>query len=409
MKKFILLLLALSSSVHAFYGYKLNGHEGTFPAHFLIKTDSLKVANDKAESLARLHTSFMIGSLMDGASKGTRGAISKNFSPTEISVSAASAGEYRVDYKISVSMILENNRNIQNFSVALPLYPEEVFNQADRRCTGKYYYTGAEFVYFQFWEPSKRNCPMIPGKDYQEYPVSLKLRTPQTETYPRYAEMIHNNEVKFFFYFGSDYENLNRFGEAGKGFETLQYWLKKKKFTKVRGSNEWNKQLGPLKLTVKMLLGNPLPNTPRSQEEYFWFMKEAYESGSYVQYTGHAGHGGIMDLTNLGQKLGAQVNFPQDRYQVYYINGCQTFIYATNYFPALKGGYKNLHLLLNGDVSWPDTTWINLEAPLNQFYEYFSSGTKTSYQSMINASSIKMDSKLGAYREAPMLVLEDGQ
>lgn len=408
-KIILILLLTISSYSYAFYGYKLEGYEANLPAHFLSKADSLKAAEEKAESLARLHTSFMIGSLMDDAKEGTRGAISKNIVISDVKVSAAAGGEYRIDYQVKLSMILENKRNIKNFSVSLPLYPETVFNEADRRCTGKYYYNGAEFVYFQFWAPTKRNCPLVPGKDYQDYEVDLKPRKKAEETYPRYAEMIENNEVKFYFYFGSDYENLSRFGKAGEGYDSMKFWLRKKKFSQNRANESWEKQLGAVKITVKLLLGNPLPNTPRSQEEYFWFMKEAYETGGYIQYTGHAGHGGIMDLTALGTKLGATVNFPKDKYQVYYVNGCQTFIYATNYFPQLKGGYKNLHLLLNGDVSWPDTTWINLEAPLNQFYDYFANGTRTSYQTMINNSSLKMDQRLGAYRESPMMVIEDGE
>lgn len=408
MKTLIWLTLLFSTHAFAFYGYKLSGYEATLPAHFMLKAESLEKASEKAQALARLHASFMIGSLMDETKEGSRGAISKNINLSEIKTSFASATEFRVDYQIDVSMILENKRNLKNFSVSLPLYPEDIYNQADRRCTGQYYYSGAEFVYFQFWSPSKRNCPLIPGKDFQDYEVNLKPRSSQTETYPRYDEMIQNNEVKLYFYFGSDYENLNRFGEAGKGFESLKYWLRKKKFTNVRGSNEWNKQLGSLKLTYNLLLGNPLPNTPHSQEEYFWFMKEAFETGSYVQYTGHAGHGGIMDLSALSEKFKTKVNYPQDKYQVYYINGCQTFVYATNYYPELKGGYKNLHMLLNGDVSWPDTTWTNLEAPLEQFYNYFAFGTRTSFQTMIDNSSLKMDRQLGAYRSSPMLVLEDG-
>lgn len=406
MLKYLLLLTLVCSQAYAFYGHKLSGHEASATPHFFVKAQTLDEAQKKASDLAKLHTSFMIGSLMGDTKDGTRGAISKNFSVSDVKVTPAASGEFRVDYHLEAEMILEKNRKTSNFSLSLPLYPENVFNDADKRCTLQYYYAGAEFVYFQFWSPTPRRCPAVPGKDYLEYPVELKERLSAAETYPRYEEMIKDNEVKLFFYFGSDSESLRNFGEAGKGYDTLKYWLKKQRFTFVKASNRWEKQTGNVKLAVKLLLGNPLPNTPDSQEEYYWFMKEAYETGAYVQYTGHAGHGGIMDLSKLGEKLNSKVEFPKERYQIYYINGCQTYIYATNYFPQLKGGYKNLHMLLNGDVSWPDTTWINLEAPLDMLYDYFNSGKRTSFQSMINESSLKMDRKLGAYRHSPMLVLE---
>lgn len=84
MKTLLLFSLFMCSHAYAFYGYKLTGHEATLPAHFLLKAESLEAARNKATSMARLHTSFMIGSLMDGEKEGSRGAISKNIKLSEV-------------------------------------------------------------------------------------------------------------------------------------------------------------------------------------------------------------------------------------------------------------------------------------------------------------------------------------
>lgn len=406
MIKFLLLLFIFASHAHSFYGHKMKSYTAEMDSFFYVKNEPL----GNVESLIRLHSSFMIGSLY-----GTRGTISHDFEISEIEVTQGFAGGYKVQYHAKLTMLLEDGKNLLNFSVSLPLYPEETMKSADTNCVGNYWYSGAEFVYNQFWSPLEDDCEMIPGKDFTDYPVTLTQRDSNLESYPRYEEMIKDGEVSLYYYFGSDFQNMSKFGESGLAFDQVKFWLRKKKFSFLADESfkptssafvRAEKVVGKTKIVIKLMLGNPLPNTPTAQKEYFWFMKEAFEKGSFVQYTGHAGHGGIMDLTELEAKFQSQVLFPQDKFQIYYLNGCQTYIYATNYFPRKKGGYSNLHLLSNGDVSWGDTSWTSLEVFLNHFHDHFSQGRRMSYQEMIDTSSENMGRILGRKRNTPMLSIE---
>lgn len=420
-KSLLILSLLLSSLAHAYYGYKLSSYEGEMQVYFFVPANE-STAPEHLKKLAQLHSRFMMGSLLGDEKFGYRGTIGNDFSVEDIRVEAADSSSLRVFYTFRGNLVLENQRNLENFKVLLPLRPLEMMAAPKSACAASEYASYFAPVYYQFWTPEGRRCPQEEFKDYLAYSIQLTPRLQGERTYPRYEELVQKGEVELFFYLGSDSETMSRMGNAAKHYGNLKFWLRKKKFRLASDTKKFLEEISPdrklhsqflrmekevsgVTFRVSAMLGNPLPNTPIAEEEYFRFMKKAYETGSYVYYGGHEGTGDVMDLSRLGQKLGVEVNFPADRYQIYYWDGCLTYQFGVRYFPEMKRGYSNLHFLGNGDLSWANLGWEGLHEVLDAIYGYFDQDERLSYQEIIDAIAKRVKNRT-KISDSPMLIVE---
>lgn len=409
-------LLWLSSSLFAFYGKDITQYQGEASLYFYTKDLS------NLEGQAKTHASFMIGSLIGHYKPGGRGTTGFNFEVSELS-SVEAGNEFKVSYKFRGDIALENNVDTRNFSVLLPLRPQKTMTEGDLRCLNQNGFEGVESILYIYWYPYSKRCPSEENVDFAYYSVALTPKSPRAAlTYPRYEEMIQDGVMDLYLYFGSDFYSMSRFGEAGKNYATMKTWAKRNKFITASDSFEFQREVFPRpeiqsdwmrvekivhgrKIRLTMMLGNPVPNTPQAEEEFFWFMKKAYESGSFVHYLGHEGTGDLIDLARLSEKYKGEVNFPEDRFQIYYFNGCLTYIWGIEYFPRMKKGLENLHYISNGTTTWTDTSWRLSEDFIFSLHDYFVFGTRTSYQSLIDGAAKKLRSA-GRSSAAPMLMVE---
>ena len=129
-----------------------------------------------------------------------------------------------------------------------------------------------------------------------------------------------------------------------------------------------------------------LPTSFYGGTEFQKLYKKALEEGSVVIYDGHSGLGEYLNIDKIEKKNNFKINFPTQKYQIYFFNSCSSYPYYNATYFDRKLGTKNLDIITNGLA----TLFIAIEPStmplLKAIDQYMQTGIKTSYQSIISKS-----------------------
>ncbi len=336
---------------------------------------------------------------------------------------------YEMTYDYSGTIVLENGP-LETYSVLLPINPDTVYaaglgGSADSPknfCTDSHYQGEGDFWYF--WNPYQYGCKLKKDIDFIEIKASIERKSNTEKTYPDYARLVNqNNEIKIDLYFGMDNSNgtvnpsrskdinadnyrrlaaeLKRIGYTKEKVDFSQFSTEvnqlKENFSLVNFVKIVNNQNKQIKIVVQMYFGPTGIN--ENSSGFHHLLKHTIENSSIFIYDGHSGLGGHLNLENIEYAQSFAVQFPADKYQIFYFNSCSSYpYYNTQYFMRKKSpddpkGTYNLDILTNGL-----STYFSVMTPTNLAFinaiEMWASDQKIiSYQEI--ARSIDSDNLFG--------------
>jgi hypothetical protein len=211
-----------------------------------------------------------------------------------------------------------------------------------------------------YWNPfiNPRNCKIA----YREITASL---TPVADTnaYPDYPRLVKDGEIKISVFFAKmtagdpNHPLSSVFGGGPRSGSVQEYQefvkrLKKQGFVRTEliqnQGNQTNYQeiyrldLPRAKIRVHLVYGDAVHQGPAMGEYSALYVKAAQED-SVVLYSGHSGF--LIDASGLNFYSDMQIQWDQDRYQIFSMNGCQTNYYLLPMFQ--KKSSKNFDIFVN--------------------------------------------------------------
>jgi hypothetical protein len=323
------------------------------------------------------------------------------------------------------------------------------------KCTDEHYNSEGDFFYF--WDPDQENCPLKENKKHiLRIKGTLKKLKKTKRTYPAYEKIFGDNgnglttrADLFFGYIESKaprnlYHYLTQTISAqdpeasikyvddailsayemsdyleDKGFELFnrtlfgdltqkQEWKLSKKGLDLK--DEPTMEEGPTagekrtytktfpsgkEVVVNIIIAqSDFQDNKKKQSTLFKNMfEDALEKADLIDYEGHSGLGGNLDLESL---YGDRDIFNPDKYQIIFINGCHSYAYFKNMFLNRKNHPQNLDLILSGLSTLSDDAVNNSKA----FLKYFINPDKSrrpSYQAILNAIERSNNEENGTY------------
>ena len=272
---------------------------------------------------------------------------------------------FETTYEFSGQLLAEKNVDLNRYKIILPVNSENIFDKAKRY---KHFcsispYRGIKNLFYFSWSPKLKHCGLKKNQDYIEVSVSSFMKKNDRSSHLS-EEFLINGEYKLFYYYGSDYFSMRRFGQAANMYSSTISLLKSKGLKKIKRTNFQKEIFGKTKTqsrfihmrgTLKgkpaeafILLGNPTDKTPLAKREFFDFTKYALENGSAYSYAGHAGLGSVFNLDLMEEEYGVKINYLINQKQFLYIDGCNTFFYSSNFFLNKKPIPNTLVLITNG-------------------------------------------------------------
>lgn len=290
---------------------------------------------------------------------GYRSSLGHNYNTQIINVDTVEKNLKRVEYIYRGTLLVEQNINLETYKVIVPIRAKQAFSKARGRCSKK----SSLALFYQAWSPHYRRCPLVKDMDYAEFKLDSYTLVNHDQNHLSKSLTV-NGKYNLFYYNGSDFHSLRRFGFAKSATNlAIKSFLKRgfKKvykpesvmqiFSKDKTISRFTHLLGHIRgveTNVYILLGNPTEQTPIARYEYFKFIKSAFETGSSIQYNGHAGLGSVLDLDYLETIYNEKINYNQNQKQLVYLNGCSTFIHSTGFFFKKKNLSNSLILITNG-------------------------------------------------------------
>lgn len=379
---------------------------------------------------ARQHIEHQITHLFGPMSDAEYKAVPKgDHQIKNVKIKNISNNLYEVTYDYSGTIVLENGPK-DIYTVILPLNPDTVYSAGmaveletpRNNCTDSHYQSEGDFWYF--WNPYKYGCKLVKDKDYIEIKTNIERKKNTEKTYPDYARLVNkNNEIKIDLYFGMDNPNgtvnpsrskdvnadnyrrltaeLKRVGYKKESVDFNQFSNEinqlKENFSLVNYTKTVSKQGNQIKIIIQIYFGPTGINENTSG--FHHLLKHTIENSSVFIYDGHSGLGGHLNLENIEYAQDFSIQFPADKYQIFYFNSCSSYpYYNTQYFMRKKSpddpkGTYNLDILTNGL-----STYFSVMTPTNltilNAIEMWASNRQTiSYQEI--ARSIDSDNLFG--------------
>ena len=262
------------------------------------------------------------------------------------------------DLVVFSSRIFPGGSGAQRVQFVLPRDPRAIYYRGFpspssrlNRCTDSHYNSEGDFWYF--WNPYQDGCP-ITGGDLVAVTSDLRPLPVTRGTYPDYAKLFGENgsgdELRVSYLVGVDenfsYSDLGKqtFRDAAAGLRQAGFSMtvdeaRRKRFIAHSGGK---------KVSIEMLLLDP------NSVEFSLQAVHGMRTADIFLYDGHSGLGGYLDPERLRDDTGRKLTLPQDKYQVFYFNGCSTYAYYTTKFFDLKKsasdpkGTKNLDIITTG-------------------------------------------------------------
>jgi hypothetical protein len=355
--KLIILSIAFFSTALIASSYDTNIYEISFTA---------KVRHNQYEAnkAIRYQIVHSLGPGLNQRGIGLRSSLNYNYQTKIISTTKTDLYT-ETSYKFTGELLVEENVDLNKYKLILPMNSEVIYDRAKRfkgYCS-KSPYKGIQKLFYFAWSPYTKNCGLKDGKDFLEVSIeSFKKKVDESSHISE--EFLVNGKYKLFYYYGSDFFSMRRFGQSAKMHSLTLLSLKRLGFKKIKHSPMRKVIFDSSKITSKfvhmrgelngktadayVVLGNPTDTTPIAKREFFYFTKYALENGSAYTYAGHAGLGSVFNLDLLEEKYGVKINYLKEQKQFIYIDGCNTFFYSSNFFFKKKSIPNTLVLATNG-------------------------------------------------------------
>ena len=307
--------------------------------------------------------------------------------------------------------------------VRLPLAPDLIYGLGvvrshgkDRnRCTDTEFNEEEDFWYY--WDPEMPSCPLA-GNDQDVLHLTGKLeRLPNTTlSYPEYDRLYGDNGngdslmIAVFIGYIRDQDvdagKPSRRDEALRALRYIDHDLNergfelalKKDLFRVDGDDfadginflrRYQKPVNfgdrTLNVQVEVLLADT--DIESTDETFHHYLIPALRNSDIFVYDGHSNLGANFDLNKL-----PPVAFNQEKYQIFFFNGCSTYPYVNGMYFRAKGGTRNAEIITAGLPTFADSSGPNAMA----FMDHFLEGETLSYQKILSDLE-KSNSDPGTY------------
>lgn len=329
-------------------------------------------------------------------------------------VEAGSArGRVKLGYEFKAKIVVDKNplRRVEKkpMEVWLPVAPDQIYDLSVKwnknQCTDRE--DDVRNSYYYFWDPFMKTCAL--RKDHPEsiqYITATVERLPNTRTtYPEYGELYDKRGKKtldiamFWGYIAHQMKSghpLYR-DDSFKAMKAVSQNLRELGFEEVESKPHFKmdkngnidersgvnvllkmqklvKRDGrELNVRVTMLLSDSEEHA--KDPTFRTFVTAALNQADIFAYDGHSGDGAILDPEKL--------NLPKpspEKHQLFFINGCDSYMNYMQKFVTARGGLEKLDLILSGTPTSADAGTANDWA----FLEPFVSLKTLTYQSMLD-------------------------
>lgn len=329
-------------------------------------------------------------------------------------VSKQPNGRIHLRYEFESTIVVQKDplrrKETEKMELWIPFAPDLIHGLATKwgknQCTDRED-DGAESFYY-FWDPFLETCPLR-----KKHPESIQTitadvrRLPNTRyTYPEYDQLYkereekptldiavfwgyisHGVKAKKPFYRDDAYKTLKTVSEKLEhmGFDKTEdrphfYIDKNGRLNEDKGANVMRKYEKLVKKDgreVRVRLQLLLSDTDLHAKDktFHFYLKPAINKADIFVYDGHSGDGDNLSFEKIGIKPPKA-----EKYQLFFINGCDSYMNYLQQFITARGGLDNMNLLLSstptdGDAG-PANDWT--------FLEPFLSLERHSYQKMID-------------------------
>lgn len=370
----------------------------------------LETSLDDYDRAVRRQVIHSYGPLTNTYSYGDRSTLNTNYNYKILKETKLKNGIVRLDYRLSGQLLAEDNIDINNFKVVVPIMATKTLKlvKKQRQCAKKGGTNGLHSFYYS-WSPYFEGCNLVKGEAFEEFSLnSFELKQNKTDFSTN--EILNNNELNIFYYFGADFYKLMDAGYARTERDLLvkKLWrmgfrYKDRSFNSSeifgysRTQSEFKrmrKTINGVEVNVHMLLGNPTESTPKQQKEFFRFFKYAFKHGSYIHYTGHSGFGSVLDFGYLEEIYKEKIDYNPKQKQFIYLFGCSSFFDSTKFFTSRKE-QGSLVLVTNGLKTRSDFGGITVNTAFDTVLSSLEDNSRIIGNDFINTINEKMRKRIG--------------
>lgn len=325
---------------------------------------------------------FLFGWMTEGP---TPGAPKGDHQLAELRMARKDAGTVWVAYRYSGTVVVRRDQG-SYYQVVLPVNPDTAYaasmHGTKNLCADPDFPAPGDFWFA--WLPRRPGCPLQAGRDLIVVNARLRTVTQPKTTYPEYERLADAaGNIRIDFLMGMDNpanlrdpnrsrdNNALNFLRVRAGLHAAGWQSRRPGADEIRavvhepvkaGDLPYVEELSKLvvqprtqrmyRLTVRFFYG--ITEMDEAAVPFHWYLKDALENAAVVVYDGHSGIGEYLDLPEIERRRGFRFSPPQDRYQIYFFNSCNSYAhYNTMFFgrktsPADPNGTKNLDIITTG-------------------------------------------------------------
>ena len=288
----------------------------------------------------------------------------------------------------------------------LPLQPDKIYDLGVKwgrnQCTDKEFNDRGDFYYY--WDPKLPTCPLADDTtDVIYFDGQVEELPNTTDTYPEYDRLYDKGSLDVWVFFGyisgpTSVHTWNPRDDGDYAFRAMNEHLLGAGFKqtaelsrfrmgpdgRMMAGEKWNNFLREfektgsyqgrdLKVTVHVLLSDT--DFKSRDLTFHHYLLPALRDADIVDYDGHSGDSANLDLQALGF-----AGFVPGKYQLFFINGCDSYPnYLGQFLDARGTGWKDMNLVLAGTPTLSDSMAPNAWAFIHPFIE----GETQSYQRIL--------------------------
>lgn len=301
----------------------------------------------------------------------------------------------------------------ESVTLYLPRDPDQIYRAGLRDVVrGQYPCTDREHpsekYFWYFWDPFKYGCPLRTNQDYDPIAAQVERLANTPVSYPHYQELMRPEGLRIDLLMGMDdpskeinpFRSLDLAAENYRAIHTelvrmgyrARIWSEsdlRRISSNILGWN--NKPDVFVESLRKQTTRGPVEirfffaDTSSQSRVFHDFMKDAIENSDVFIYAGHSGLGEYLDLNAMELMQSFEIQFPRDRQQIYFFNGCSSYPYYNWDFFQRKGGTDTLDIVTNGLATYFSAIPSSTLAFIRALDIYAVSGVRTSYLDIINA------------------------
>jgi hypothetical protein len=332
----------------------------------MIEFDGEVVAHTNARNAIDEQLKFMVGTM---AFSKIHAVPKPNYEISNIRIFSNA----HIHYHYKGIIILENDTR-DNYNIILPLNPFTIYREATKEkidfCTDQYHQVEESFWYF--WSPDRPGCKLVVNKDYLVLKASIHRRENTKLSFPEYKKLPNSKgEISVSVFFGKETPNSENNPLVSDDANAINYktmrwhllslgyknaiWKKSQIETIIKQhavSIPFIETFKRNNIEYRVFFGDT--DLGKAGKAFHWFYKDAIEKASVVIYAGHSGLGKRLDIESIEESLGKKIIFNLDRYQIFFIDSCSSYLhYTTMYLNRKKSprdllGTKKLDMITTG-------------------------------------------------------------